>query len=60
MLCTFFHVEEVNFGDSAAPKISEAEVGGKLFNLNLNGADVSKYDDNSCRIFQLTNKSFFF
>ena len=45
MLCTFFHVEEVNFGDSASPKISEAEVGGKLFNLN--GGDVSKYNKNS-------------
>ena len=44
---SFFPVEEVNFGDSAAPKISEAEVGGKLFNLNLNGGDVSKYNKNS-------------
>merc|ERR1711976_547207 len=30
--------QEVNFGDSASPKISEAEVGGKLFNLN--GGDI--------------------
>ena len=47
-MCFFFRVEEVNFGDSASPKISEAEVGGKLFNLN--GGDVSEYDKKSCCI----------